>query len=67
MIRCRCERPLVSDVGDGFVVTVDQERLWMRRRTDVLDCPDCHTSYRLLDLVNLQTVEAREERAGSAE
>lgn len=64
MIRCRCDRPLVSDVGEGFVITLEEERLWMRRRTDALDCPDCHTSYRFLDLVNLQTAEDHQEHAG---
>lgn len=63
MISCTCEQPLASEVGEGFVVTLEEERRWMRRRTDLLVCSECGVSYRLVDLVSLQTSTASNSEA----
>lgn len=41
MVLCSCGTPVVSGVGEGFVVTPENERRWMRRRSDFFTCAGC--------------------------
>ena len=53
MVICICGRHLIEEVGDGYVLTPDQEKKWMRRRTDAMACPACGRKYGLEDLKGL--------------
>lgn len=47
---CICGAHLVDEVGDGYVLTPDQQRRWMRRRTDAIGCGACGRRYTIEDL-----------------
>jgi hypothetical protein len=49
-IWCTCGQLLLSQIGDGFVVTMDERRVWMRRKTDAFKCGACARRYELGDL-----------------
>lgn len=58
MVFCVCGEPIISLVGDGFVVTPNEEQKWLRRRSDSLACPACARRFVFDELKDLAAAEA---------
>lgn len=58
MIACVCGHHVANEVREGFVITADERRKWMRRRADNLECPKCGRIYVLWQLIELATAQA---------
>ena len=56
---CRCGQALVSEIGQGYIVTAALEFLWLRRRSDALVCETCGASYDLKDLTAMSSSGSR--------
>lgn len=61
MIWCSCGELIAEKLGDGFLVTKDDQKRWMRRRADRFPCPNCATIFDLGELT--QRVSAQERPA----
>lgn len=57
---CRCGRALVSEIGQGYVVTASLELRWLRRRNDALVCENCGASYDFGALMAMSSPGSRE-------
>jgi hypothetical protein len=55
-IWCSCGQLILSEIGDGFVVTPDRRQVWMRRRTDAFKCDGCGHRYDFFDLQQISPV-----------
>lgn len=53
MVWCTCGEIILAFVGEGFVITLDDERRWMRRRSDLFYCHSCGRRHALSDLKDL--------------
>lgn len=53
MVWCTCGEIVLASLGDGFVITIDRERRWMRRRSDFIECRNCRRRYVFSDLQEL--------------
>ena len=51
MGRCSCGADILSNVGQGFIITPEHRVVWMRRRRDTYTCQDCGRMYELSELM----------------
>jgi hypothetical protein len=70
MGRCSCGADILSNVGQGFIITPEHRSVWMRRRSDTYSCPDCGRMYEMNELMAVvraahPDLEAAEEAANS--
>lgn len=59
MLWCLCGQPIVNELGHDFVVTIEDTKKWLRRRSDAITCALCGQRY---DLGGLQAL-VRAEKA----
>jgi hypothetical protein len=60
MVECSCGQLILAEVGEGWVLTSDGNRRWMRRRSDFFQCPACGARYSLPQILALAGHEAPE-------
>lgn len=53
MIACVCGHHIANEVREDSVLTANDRRKWMRRRSDTLECPQCGRIYVLWQLIEL--------------
>jgi hypothetical protein len=51
MGRCSCGADILSNLGQGFIITSERRIVWMRRRSDTYSCPDCGRMFDLDELI----------------
>ena len=64
MVICLCGELIINEIGEGFVVTVDDEQRWMRRRSDSFVCQGCRRTYVLNTLRTMASpITERQEQS----
>lgn len=56
-VECRCGAPLLDDLSREGVTPIGGEPIVFRRTTDYVACAECHSVYRMVDLLQGRSLE----------